>query len=117
MIGGVGVHRANDAQLIDIAGELRKELAHLGAALSMMGEFERRLHQIAFRLSLALGSERLGQRLAVELFQARLGVEGVNVRGTAVHEQKNQLLRAGRKMRWLYGEGIDRAGGRERRRG
>ena len=54
------------------------------------------------------------QRLAVVAGQARLGIERVHVRGTAVHEQKDHALGLGRKVRLLWRKWIGR-GCRQRR--
>ena len=47
------------------AADVRKQLADFDAAFAVRCELERRRHQVALRLPLELGGERLGQRLAV----------------------------------------------------
>ena len=79
------------AQVVGALGDMREDLADLQAALAMLGELERRHHQAA---GLALGLDAGGRRLlAVVLRQIRLGVEGVDLRRAAVHEEMDELLR------------------------
>src|SRR5207244_2762708 len=53
-------------------------------------------------------AERLDRDgLAVERVELRLVVEGVDLRGAAVHEQKDDGLRLGVEVRLLRHEGVD----------
>ena len=45
-----------------------------------------------------------GKRLAVILVEHRLGVEGIDLRHAAIHEQKDHALGLGRKVRGLWRE-------------
>ena len=72
--------------------DVREQLADLHAALAVLLERERRSHQ---RAGLALGGDRAaGQRLAVVLVEHRLGIEAVDLRQAAVHEQEDDALGA-----------------------
>ena len=100
MIGHVGVHRANDAQVVNVRlGRAGEELAHLDAALAVLLERERRAQG---RTGFALGAKsRPGKRLAVVLRQHRLGVERIDVRRAAIHEQMDDLFGPRGEMRRL----------------
>ena len=96
----VGVHRADDADVVDVRANLRKNLADLDAALSALLEFEWRAHQVPRR---AVGFDlRTGHRLAIVLDQHGLGVESVHLRHAAVQKQKDDTFGFGRKMRLLH---------------
>src|SRR5262249_49744944 len=56
--------------------------------------------------------EGVGQRLAVELRQRRLGVEGIDVRRAAVHEQPDDAPGGGGEVRLLRREPAGRGPGR-----
>ena len=58
----------------------------------------------------------VGQRLAVVLVEQRLGVERIDLRRPAVHEQVDDVLRLRREVRRLRRERIERAGASHRRR-
>ncbi len=100
MVGHVGVHRADDAHVVDVPlGRAGEELADLDAALAVLLERERRAQG---RAGLALGAEgRPGKRLAVVLRQQRLGIKGVDLRRSTVHEQVDDLLGSRGEMRRL----------------
>ena len=85
-----------------------KELADLDAALAVALEGERRGHQGSVSLIAALRAEVRRQRLAGVAGQRRFGVEGIDVRRAAVHEQEDEPLGPGRKVRVLGGERIGR---------
>ena len=111
MVGDIGMHRADHADLVDHLRGVAKKLADLDAALTVLPEAERRLHG---RAGLALGGELGGHGLAVVPGQHRLRIEGVNVRRPAVCKQVDDALGPAQRRR-LGREGID-AGDRQRRR-
>ena len=92
----------SSTQLADV----REELADLDAALAVLLELERRRER---RAGAPLGLQRDRQRLAGVLRERRLGVERVDVRRAAVHEQVDDALRLGGKRRLLRRERIDAA--------
>ncbi len=109
VIGHVGIHRADDAQVVDMlsrrAGE---EITHFDAALAILPEGEGRAQGCA---GLALGAQvGRGKRLAVVLRQQWLGIECVDVRRTAVHEEVDNLLCLRGKVRRLRCHGAERSG-------
>ena len=92
-----GVHRSNDAHVVDDAGELRQQLAHLDAIAPVALELERRRQQPARR---ALGAQVDGARtLSRVLGQRRLGIEHVELRRPAVHVKHDDVLGLGRQRR------------------
>ena len=114
MIGHVGVHRADDAEVVGVrTGGSGEQLADLQTALPVPAKLERRAHGGA---GLALGAEvGARQRLSVVLRQQGLGVERVDVRRAAVHEQVDDLLGPGGELGRPRGQGIERIGRRRAR--
>ncbi len=98
VIRDVGDHRADHADLVGALADMRKQFAELRPALPIFLEAERRLHQDA---GLALGHDLFARhRLPVVLVEHRLRVERVDLRHSAVHEQKDDLLGARLEV-WL----------------
>jgi hypothetical protein len=92
VIRDVGVHRADDADVVGAGAHVREELAHFEATLAVAREAERRLHQ---RAGLAFGGHGAArERLAVILRQHRLRIEAVHLRQPAVHEEEDDVFRA-----------------------
>ena len=90
------------------AADVREQLADLDAALAVLVELPGRRQQVAGRRELEL---RLGerQRLAVHLGELRLGVEGIDVRDAAVHEQEDDAPGPGREVRRPGGQRVGTA--------
>src|SRR6266568_2417586 len=98
--------QAPDRFLSPEGRDVRKELAHFDAAPAMLFEFPRRLHQPA-DVSLREGERSLERkRLAVIPNQPRLGVERIDARWAAVHEEKDHALGLWLEMGSLRSEGI-----------
>ena len=107
MGGRVGVQRADDAQVVGEPGSVREQAADLQAALAVLRERERRLHQVAD--GPAVGADR--RLAAVGLCRgtsssAGLGSNVSTWLGRAVHEQEDDVLRLRREMRRLGREQI-----------
>ena len=134
VIDRFGVHRTDDAHVVD---HLRFPGEHLGkprAALAVLGEFEDRRRDREARLprchrrqALAV-ADRFGQVFVVPVLHLRLGVEEVHLCGAADHVQIDDVLALRGKVR-LGERGIEarcraadfrrgrrRANGRQRRR-
>ncbi len=78
MIRNIRVHGADDAHIVHALAQHREDLADFNTALSVFLEREGRLHQVpGFALMLR---NLAGQRLAIVLFQHRLGIETVHLR-------------------------------------
>ena len=97
-------------------GDVRKELADLDAALAVLLELERRREG---RAGLALGAAgcRVGSALPAYFCQRRLGIERIDVRRAAVHEQVDDALGLGGKLRRLGQERVAARHGRGLREG
>src|SRR5207237_10553712 len=78
-------------------GEQRRDLQ---AALAALVELPRRGEQ------LGEGRARAGHRLAVEVLELRLVVEGVHVGRRPFHAQEDDVLGAGREVRRAGGQGV-----------
>jgi hypothetical protein len=104
----VGDHAAQQADVVHAAGHVRKQLAHFDARLAVLLERPRRAEQIA-GLGPLQRRLREWQRLARIARESRLGVEGIDVRRPARHEEEYDPLRARRVHGRPHGE---RTGGR-----
>ena len=104
VLGQVGVHGVDDAEVVDGLGHVGKELADPAAGLAVALKLEGRLHQA---LGLAQGLDVHCRRaLAVVFLQQRLVVESVHVGDAAVHQQVDHPLGSGGKVRGLGNQGV-----------
>ncbi len=94
----VGVHRANDAQIVGHPPQLREELAHFDPRRAVTDELERRGHQLGVWVAAQLVR---GQFLALIAGQPRLGVERIDVREAAGEKDNQQPLGPRRMVRQL----------------
>ena len=86
-----GVHRSNDADVVDDTGQLRQQLAHLDAVASIAFELERRRQQPSGH---ALSTKVDGIRTLPGVLEQRgLGVEHVELRRPAVQVEHDDVLR------------------------
>ncbi len=111
----VGRHRMEEGDIVDMLRELRKECRDLLPTLPVGRELPLRPHDPSLTL-LAAASLRLHlDRLAVEIVELRLVVEGVDMAGAAVHEEEDHALRLGGEVGDLRGQrigpGLDAVGG------
>ena len=109
MIGVVGGHRPDHAQVIHTPGHVGKETAHFGAAPAMSGEIP--LRPLGKHGEVALAPLELinGHRLARIGEQPRLGIPRIDMGNPAAHVQEDHPLGLGGKMRRA---GNQRIGGR-----
>ena len=92
VVRNFGVDGTHPADVVGDFAQVRPEFADVHAALAVLLELERRLHQFA---RAALGRDgAAGQRLAVVLFERRLRIEGIDRGESAVHEQEDDALDA-----------------------
>ena len=89
-------HRADDRDVVGDLREMRQQLRDLRARLAVPLELERRAEQLRRALdereALAL-DELVGDVLAVVLRQLRLGIEEIELRRRAGHEEVDDALR------------------------
>ena len=109
MIDVVGHHRPDDAQVVGARPDVRKELAYLQTGLAELAELPRRGQQLS-----RLAQIELRRGLAVILSEAGLGIECIDLRRSAGHEEKDHALGPRREMR---PPGRQRIGARVVRRG
>ena len=101
VVDRLGVHRADEAEVVDDLGGVRQQLADPRAACAVLREFEERAGQRQRRLVARHAGEPLalahgvGQLLAVPLVEQRLVVEHLQLRRPAGHEQVDDALRLG----------------------
>ena len=101
MIRHIRVHGADHAQVIGMARGLFEQLADLQSALTVALEGKGRAQ---CGTGGALGFQTLERdRLAVLLLQGGLGIKGVHLRGTAIHEQMHHAFRLRREVRCAGG--------------
>ena len=97
MVRRNGVHRADDAQVVDAVAQMGQQVADEDAALAARPEAEWRGIQPAGG---AFGADfDVARPLACELVDFGLGVKQVDVRRAAVHEEEDHAFGAGRKVR------------------
>ena len=84
VIGLVGVHGSNDAQVVSAFCNIWKKFADDDAAFAMRSKLEGRRHQSAL-----LATRFLGNNFAFVLLKIGFGVKRVDMRRPAVHEKKD----------------------------
>ncbi len=102
MIWDIGVHRTDDADVIDAASHLRENLTDLDPRFAHRVEGERRTHQgacFAFGFPVC----QLGL-ISVMFGEFGFWVEGVDLRWAAIHEQVNQTFCLRAEMGLARGE-------------
>ena len=105
VVDGVGVDRLHHGDVVREAGRPRQQVADPQGALPVLGKFELRRRNREFGLATGHRGDALTlahgirQILAELRVQARLVVEGVELRRPAVHVQVNQPFGARRKVR------------------
>ena len=99
----VPVHGANDATVVDQAGQPGKDLADFQSALAVLLESKGRFHQDALGV---FHLHALGNGLPVVLGKHGFGVEGVHVGGPAIETQVDHPLGLGGKVKSRSGPGL-----------
>ena len=117
MIEGVGVHGADQGEVVGAGRQVRQEVGQLHAALSVLRELAWAAHEPR-RLLLQEGEadvlgHRLGQLLAVQLVELRLGIEQVDLAGRAFEIDADTRFGLRREVRCLRGERIGCLGGEQ----
>jgi hypothetical protein len=113
VVGNIGVHRTDDGDIVDAGCDMREKVTDFNAAFSIFLEGKGRPESGP---GFAFGRQiRLGERLAMKLVEHRLGIEGIDVRRAAIHEEMDDALRLGGKMRRLGRERMHRNAGASRR--
>ncbi len=105
VVDRLGVHRANEAHLIDHLGRVRQQFAHPHATLAMSGKLE--LGRSNRKACLAAGhgrealphAHRIGQVLVEPLGHLGLVIVQVHLRRAADHVQVDDVLGLAREMR------------------
>ncbi len=101
VIGHLGVHRADDGDVVDVLSRAGENLAHLDPAFAVLLKLERRGER---RPGLPLGPQRFGERLSGMFSQSRLRIERIDVRRAAVTEEVDYSLGLAGKVRRFRGE-------------
>ena len=112
-------HRPDDRQLVHVARDVRKPVAHLDTALAVSPEPDLKRVELVALVAVGVGHDEtldrqlggvlhlgercVGDRLAGVLVEHRLGVEALHVADTTVHEQPDDALRARRGVRPAIG--------------
>src|SRR5262245_4712872 len=95
MIGKVRLHRADDTEVITHLCGVRKELADLQSALTIFLEGEWRGKGGS---GLAFRAEADRDGFSRPFFQRGLGIEAIELRGTAIHEKVDHSFGFWRKV-------------------
>ena len=111
----VGRHRMEEGNIVDMLGEMREEGRDLLPTRPVGGELPFRPHDPSLALRAAAPLRLHLDRLAIEIVELRLVVEGVDMAGAAVHEEEDHALRFGGEVgdlgRERIGPGLDAVGG------
>ena len=96
MVHAVHGAATEEAEVVGDLGEVRPIVRHVRAAPARLDESERALHVVTFAafhrgLLLALTHELL----EVQLFECRLGIEGIEVRWPTFHHEEDDILGLG----------------------
>ena len=114
MIHGVGLHRADEADLVGDPADMGHQFAHLDAGLAVRLKLvlraEERRIRIDERRPVALEQAARGQR-AVALGEFRFPVEEFEVAGGSRLEHVDDSLRLGREVRLARSERTRSRGG------
>ena len=108
MIGDIGVHGADDAEVVGAGGDVREDVGDFETALAVALEFVGRPHE---RAGFAFGAEVFAWHgLAVEAVEFRFGVEGVNLGGAAVGEDVDDVFGFAAELGGVGDERVGRGG-------
>src|SRR5262249_42873638 len=91
-------YRTDDRQLIDVLGNVRKEIADGNATLAVLLERPRRFDDLADVVELRRRDFHL-DGFAVLAVEARLGIERIHLRRPAIHVQEDDTGCPGGMMR------------------
>lgn len=98
MVRHVGLHAADEAELVRVRGDLREQLADPQAALAALLELPHRGHELARgHLAFADGFARVFRQLGFV-------IKAVHMRWPAVHAEEKHALGLGGEMRLLRSE-------------
>ena len=89
VIVDVGVHRANQADVVGHLAQVGHQLAQLHAALAMLREFPRAAKQLGAGFGDIVVLDVAREGLQVPLSQLGLGVEQIDMAGAALHEHRD----------------------------
>ena len=106
VVGVVGGHRPDDAQVVHATGHVGKKTTHLGAAAAMSGEIP--LRPLGVHGEVAFAPLKLihGDRLAGIGEQPGLGIPRIDMGNPAAHVEKDHPLGLGGEMRRAGNERI-----------
>jgi len=90
VVGNIGVHRADHADVIDVLRGLVKEFTDLQTRFTVGLEFERRIHDVAGRPFRPQVFHRRG--ITVEFLERRLGIKRIDVARSTIHEQMDDMF-------------------------
>ena len=96
MVAVVGVHGADDAEIVNALADFGEDLADFEAGLAVAFELPGRAHErAAGTVGADLGA---GHGLAIVLSQGGLGVEGIYLRHAAIQKQEDDVFGFGGEM-------------------
>jgi hypothetical protein len=99
-----GVHAVQEAEFIDVFGNVGEQLRNPGTAFAVLLELPEGLHELLADGGAGGRLER--QILAIVLDEAGFVVERIDLGGAAVHEQEDDAFGARRMVRRFGGQGI-----------
>ena len=110
MVEHVGVHRADERDVVGARGDVREQIRDLHTALAVPSKRSRRaLENCTVLLDESeadLVSQRFGKRLPVEFTKLWLRIEEVDLARCAGHENEDAALGARRGVRWVRSQRV-----------
>ena len=109
----IGVKRTDHGEIVDAFGHVREERADLGPAIAVFFEVPLRPFEEEFFVARTVTGFRVveGDGFPVVSDELGLGIERVDVRYAAGHEQEDDALGLGREVAGFGSERIDGAAG------
>lgn len=113
MGNALGVHGVDEAEVIDMLGDVGKEAADPATGLAVLFEIPKGLEEfaLAFLPKGLLSDADEVEGLAIAFDELGFVVEGIDMAGTAGHEEKDDALGLPWKDGRFWGEGVVVGGG------
>ena len=105
-----GHHRPDDSHLVDVFGDVRKQIADRNSAFSVLVKFPKAAERLSFVVELR-GFRFHGERLTVFFGQPWLWVEGINLADASIHVQKNDAASLRAEVRFFRSQRVPGFGG------
>ena len=110
MRGSVGVERANDAEIVGVFRRTWEQVADVEAGFAVFGEAKGRLHELTDWSAIRSNRRFASIGRVVVLVESRLGVKRIDLAGTAVHEEEDDMFCLGGEVGRLRRKRVQETG-------